>query len=239
MQRIKMMVSMALLTTAALVAGCNVSASGAEGNVLFTPDECGRYTGCDFEDSVGVGGTLHVHISGLDGFSTAGVTLDSDAPEVLTVEPLADVSGRPTWQLYGVSPGVARLLALDQDGYEVDLLEVAVQELSGLILQNVLGNAVGPTYDTEYDEHWIANADERVVFDVTPVIGENVPTMGVYEYTPYIEDEEFDAYIGDVYGLDQGRLDFTAPAGQYGVIFENKAGHSLSVLIDVQPAGSN
>src|SRR5688572_25180728 len=101
------------LVALASLAACNTTTDGANGLVAFTPDNCSTQDlrGCDFEDSLGVGGSSYVQIEGIDGFSTAGVDLDTDDPNVLIVEPVGDVGGRPTWEITGTGPGVARIIA--------------------------------------------------------------------------------------------------------------------------------
>ena len=214
-----------------LAAGCNTSQEGAEGHILFTPDECGRIGGCDFEDSIGVGGAIHVNISGIDGFSTAGVTLESNDTAVLDVTAIGDVGGRPTWEVIGTGAGVARIVAYDASDVEVDFLEVGVQELSGLILENFIGDAVGPTSDPDFDEIWSVNADQNTSFYVVPVIGSaGVPTMGVYEYIAVV-DSIMNANLLAGADLGAGYLYFNVPANDYAVHFENA--YDATVAIDV------
>ena len=99
-----------LAATVLAAVGCNTSQEGANGNVLFTPDQCGRLDGCDFADSIGVGGTIQVHIQGIDGFSTAGVTLASNDEDVLYIQAIGDVGGKPTWEATGTGAGVDPLI---------------------------------------------------------------------------------------------------------------------------------
>lgn len=218
------------LSLALLAVGCNTSKTGANGNIRFTPDECGLVSGCNFDDSIGVGGMINVQIAGIDGFSTAGVTLGSDDPAVLSIDPIADVGGKPTWAAVGQSAGVARIVAYDTNQVEVDFVEVGVQELSGLGLDNFVGDAVGPTSDATYDEIWQVNADTNTSFYVQPLIGDGVPTMGKYTYTATIDSALND---GQVAGSDpaNGYIYFNVPAGDYPVTFESD--YDPSIYIDV------
>src|SRR3972149_4908263 len=85
--------------------GCNESTSGAQGNILYTPDQCDVVgSGCTFDDSVVVGGNLIVHITGQNGVSTAGVDLGTDNPNVFTVTAVQDVGGQPAPENHGTSP---------------------------------------------------------------------------------------------------------------------------------------
>ncbi len=217
-----------LLALIALAAtACNVSTDGANGNITFTPTDCGRF-GCDFDDSIGVGGVINVQIAGVDGVSTAGADLISDDPDLLSVTPIAD-QGQPTWELKSLAAGVARLTVLDSQGADLDFLEVPMQELTGLIGSNVLGNAVGPADDPSFDEVWTVNADEAVSFQVTPVIGIDVPTMGRYVYTATV-DVGLEAGLIET-DLSEGYLYFEVPAGEYTASFEDDFGHFIDMLI--------
>lgn len=216
-----------LALTALLAIACDTSTDGANGNVTFTPTDCGRI-GCDFDNSIGVGGVIEVQITGLEGVSTAGADLISDDPELLSVRPIAD-RGQPTWELQALAAGVARLTVLDAQGSDLDFLEVPMQELTGLIGTNILGNAVGPADDASYDEVWTVNADEAVSFQVTPVIGIDAPTMGKYVYTATIDAGLEDGLIET--NPSGGYLYFEVPAGQYTASFADDYGHVFDMLI--------
>ena len=234
MQRMKILSTLAFLI-AATAAGCNTPTTGAEGNIAFTPLDCGRFGGCDFADRVGVGGLLNVHISGLEGFSTAGLELDSSDPEVMEVLPVGDVGGQPTWSIRGIAPGTAGLLAVDANLEVFDFIDVDIVQPDRLIMQNFIGEAVGPTFDTPgYDEHWLVNANERAVFYVAPSLGEDSPVMGVYEYAPVV-DVGLTEMVNDPDVLSEGQLDITPTTpGAYEVVFNDNYGNSIIALIDVQ-----
>jgi hypothetical protein len=220
-----------VLAACAGAAACNVSEEGAEGNVIYTPDECGRLEGCDFADSIAVGGTIEVNIRGAEGVSTAGLDLVSSDIAVLTVTAIPDV-GQPTWELTAVAAGVANLLAIDQAENTVDFIEVAVQELSGLRLDNLVGDAVGPTSDETYDEIWSVNAGQDVSFYVTPLVGAD-PIMGLLQYNVTIDETLENSMLegADIVG---GYYYFNAPAGQYVLNITADNGVPLDVLFDVQ-----
>jgi hypothetical protein len=227
-------VSMLAALALALVASCDTPTQGVAGNIEFTPIDCGRYVGCNFADSLGLGGTTNVYITGVGAFDATGVTLRSSDSEVLTVDFLGDVAGRPTWELYGASEGTARLIAI-KDDMAVDSIEVPVKPVTDLVMKKILGDATGPLYDIAgYDEHWIVNAGERAVLHVSPMIGQN-PVMGRYPYAIAFEDAGFEEFVNDPSGLSKGELDFSAPAGQYGLTFSNGRGSSVSLLIEVKP----
>lgn len=229
-------VFMPIALALALTSSCDTPTQGVAGNVEFTPIDCGRYTGCAFADSLGLGGTINVYITGIGAFDATGVTLESSDPEILTVDFLGDVAGRPTWELSGAGAGTARLIAA-KDRMAVDSIEVQVQAVSALTAQKIIGNATGPLYDADgYDQHWIASAGERTVLHVTPMVGDE-PIMGRYQYSTAFANADFEGYINDLSLLGKGELDFTAPAGQYGLTFADDLGNSISLLIEV-PLGA-
>lgn len=158
-----------LATLAAAAAGCNTPSEGAQGQLLFTPINCGNpLLGCDFADGVVEGGLLEVQITGQGGVATAGLDLASTDPTVLAVSPTGDVNGRPTWQLHGAGAGVATLAALDDLGTEIDFVAITVIAPERLGLVNLVGDAVGPTVETGVDEAWTVNAGQLVSFQAVP-----------------------------------------------------------------------
>jgi hypothetical protein len=227
-------VSMLAALALSLAAGCDMPTQGVAGNIEFTPVDCGRYVGCTFADSLGLGGATNVYITGIGAFDPTGVILRSSDPEVLTVDFLGDVAGRPTWELYGAGAGTARLIAV-KDEMAVDSMEVLVKPVTDLVTKKILGEATGPLHDAAgYDEHWIAYAGKRTVLHVTPMVDQN-PVMGRYQYTVAFADASFEEFVNDLGIMSKGELDFTAPAGQYGLTFSNGRGSSVSLLIEVQP----
>jgi hypothetical protein len=212
----KTQLGLLVAAVAVLGAGCNESEQGAYDNVLFTPDDCGRVgAGCDFDDGIGSGGKVAVQIQGIDGFSTAGVDLSSGTPDVLVVDRAADIGGAPAWELTGLTPGRARLQAI-QDGAEVDFLTVEVVGLTGLGLSHVLGDAAGGGAEGEFDAVYTITADQPVSFQAEPLGDGRLPTMGRFPYTIAVDDT---LAVLDGSEPDSGYLYFTAPAGDHDVTF--------------------
>jgi hypothetical protein len=232
MHRLSSFVFAAALVTGA--AACNTTTAGANGAVDFTPIECGRDSqGCTFERAVGVGGTLDVHIKGTDGVSTAGATLEAEDSNVVAVEAIDDVGGKPTWALTGVSPGVTRLYAVDGNGDDLDYLEIDVKDPVALRFDAFLGNTVGPDTAEGYDEAWTVNADEATSFFVTPLGDDDEPVLGVYRYQVQLDDALAEGLI-DTDKPAEGYLYFQVPAGEYTAHFEDDAGLAFDALITAQ-----
>lgn len=220
-----------VLAATAALAACNTSTEGAKGNVAFTPTDCGLL-GCNLDDSIGVGGIISMHITGLEGVSTAGATLESEDPAMLTVTAVPDVGGQATWELQSFNAGVTRVNVYTAADELLDFVEVPMQELSGIISQNLVGDAVGPSSDASYNEIWTVNADQAVSFQMTPVIGLDAPTMGRYVYTATVDAGIEDGLLDD--DLSGGYLYFNVPAGSYPVSFENDFGQRIDILINAQ-----
>lgn len=218
------------LSLVATMAACDTSTDGANGAISFTPTDCGPAQ-CDFDNSVGVGGTLSLNIAGNEGVVTASATVESDDPTVLSIQAIAG-NGEPTWELVGMAAGIARLTVFDVDHGVIDFLEVGVQNLSGLTANNIIGDAVGPTEDEFFDEVWTVNAGEEVDLQVVPVIGDGVATMGRYTYTATVDAAIEDGLIGD--RLSEGYLRFNVVAGDHSVTFDDDYGHQLRLLIKAQ-----
>jgi len=213
--------------------GCNRSERGANDLIRFTPDDCGRPDGCDFGDTVGVGGVIAVRINGIGGHPTAGIDLVSEDPDIFDASPTGNIAGSPAWEIFGAAPGVARLIAVDTDDVEVDWIDVVVRSVDSLTTINTLGDAVGPDLtDPDFDEVWAVNADTSVVFWVQPVAADGTRLMGRYVYSA-----TFDAGILD--NLDStdvssGRLSWSVPpgSGDYQASFDNGQDNAIDVLFE-------
>ncbi len=220
--------------------GCNTTTEGAQGNILFTPDDCGLYLGCAITDGLAVGGATNLRISATAGATTAGVTLDVADPTVADIMAVPD-QGAPTWELVGLAPGVARVLALDEFDEQVDFVEVGVQGVDGLTLDSIFGTAVGPDLtDPSYDEVWTMNADQTYAFQMRGFVGadRDDPTSEIMGRFVTITDVDAGLvqYVDTALSrLDEGHIRFNAPAGLYEVSFDTgpDAG-TITVLLDVQ-----
>jgi hypothetical protein len=207
-----------------LSAACNTSKTGANDRLSFTPVDCGDHGagGCDFDDSIGVGGTVSVTLDSLDGTATAGLDLASADPSVLTVVPTADIGGEPAWDLTAVGPGVARLAAIDPDATEIDFVEVSTQDVTGLTMEPLVGSPVGPTQEGDYDEAFTVNADTAYSWVIRPLIAGDAITMGRFSYETVLNQGDPDITLYEAENSDRpnGYLYVTLPAGDYPVEFQ-------------------
>jgi hypothetical protein len=221
-----------IAAAALTLAACNTSTEGANGNVLFTPINCGVIAGCDFADSIGVYGAIDVQIEGVDGFATAGLDLASDDEGVFTVAPTEDSGGRSTWEIQAHSAGVARLAALTGDGAEVDFVEVSVQDVTHLAMEEFVGDAVGPTDETGFDEAWTVNADEQVSWFIRPRIAGDAPTMGRFSFETILDGGAtwLDTAEQEESDRPNGYLFLQLPAGDYPISFELT--ESVDIYVD-------
>ncbi len=207
----------ALVTTAA----CNEPREGANGNLEFTPQNCGQVLSCDFDDSIGTYGSINITIDGLNGTPTAGLVLESSDPGVFSVQLGDDISGEPSWEIYAVGAGVGELVAFNANT-EVDFIEIPVQTTQFLGLENLVGDAVGPTVEAGYDEAWTVNAGEDVSFIVRGMIAEDAVTMGRFSVETVLDAGEPAVTDYELENSDRpnGYLSVNLPAGDYPVRFE-------------------
>ncbi len=210
----------ALLFGAALAGGCNTSTSGANERISFTPENCGQVLSCDLADSIAAGGKINITIDSLDGTPTAGLDLASRDPDIVTVEPAADIGGAPSWELTAHAPGVADLAALDGE-LEIDFVEVPVQELEHLGLEGFVGDAVGPAIEDGFDEAWTVNADTQVSWFVRPMVNDAV-LMGRFSFETVTEVGLPDVTDFELDNSDRpnGHLSVMLPPGDYPVEFQ-------------------
>ena len=210
-----------LIAGLAALTACNEGRTGVNDLVLFTPLNCGNLLlGCTFDRSLALWADTDVQIEGLDGFSTAGLTLASRDPSVLTVETIPDQAGRPTWGMHGAGEGVAVLAALDARGVEVDSTEIAVRAAERLTLTRVLGDAVGPTIEGGA-ETWTVNAGQPVSLQARMLVDASAELIGRIGYTVTVPagSRLLDAEIGGS-DRDAGYLYVSPPAGSYPFSFE-------------------
>jgi len=211
----------------ALVAACDISQSGGNERLDFTPTECGyKLIGCNFADSIAVGGTIEVQITPRDGGTTTGLDLATDTPDLLAVEPVPGSSPR-AWQLTALGAGVGRLAALDDGGAEIDFLEVPMQAAVGLGLDEAGGRADGPTQEPGFDEVWTVDADRDAQFNVTARVGPGARAMGRFRYVPepvgFILNYELDHHLED------GFIHFMLPEGDWSMTYRLEIAPTVEV----------
>lgn len=206
------------------VAACNTPSSGANERIEFTPTECGQAGGCDFDDAIGVYGTISVTIDSLDGTPTAGLDLASRDPSIMSVTPRADIGGEPAWDVTALGPGVAELAALDAGGNEIDFIQVDLVDPVALTMVPFVGDIVGPNPEAGYDEAFTIQAGDLVSWFVRPLVAADVTTMGRFSFETVLDAGGPDLTLYEASNSDRPNgylyLDATLPPGDYPVRFE-------------------
>ena len=215
------------LTALLSAAACNSSTEGAFGNVAFTPLECGRVL-CTLDESVGVGGTINLRIAGLKGMTTVAATVSSEEVDLVSVFPVAD-QDQPTWEIEALGPGTAIINVHGVDSQLMDFVELSIREPAYLSAKNILGDAVGPSDNPNYDEVWIVNADQEVSFQMTAINSDDQPLMGKFSFDATL-DIGLENGLLDT-DLGRGYLHFNVPAGDYLATFKEVHGREIRMLI--------
>jgi hypothetical protein len=232
----RLLSSFALLPLLVLAAcdGWNYVETGERGKLTFTPDECGRASGCDLDDAFVVGGAVTVSLDSVDSAADVhNVTLISSNFDVVDVWLEDDGDHDSKWRVNALRAGYAELIAIDQYGYEIDWVEIEVRRADRLELDLVNGEAVGATSARPgYDEVWTIAAGQRVTFEAA-ARRSNTSLMGEVTYDVVI-DEVLLASQNVGADITHGRLDFDVPAGEYGLELRGADGMLLRVLFIAQ-----
>ena len=227
------------MSVVALLAACNQSQAGVNDRILFTPTDCGQVGGCAFDDSVGVHGTISLQITGIDGQPTAGVDLASRDLAVAQVSRRADINNAAAWDLAAIAPGVVDVAAIDSNGIEIDFVQVGVQDVTRLTMVPFVGDVVGPSPETGYDEAFTVNAGVEVTWFVRPLIAGDVTTMGRFAFETVLDSGQPAVTDHELANSDRpnGYLSVSLPAGTYPLRFELSADPDVGVeaVIHAQP----
>lgn len=163
-------------------AGCDKSTDGALGRVQFTPEHCGIPfgIGCSFDRHLTSGATVEIYVEGKDGFSSAGLDLESRTPTNLSLEVIPDLDGRPAWRLLGEAPGRAEIAVVDRDGLEVDFLRFDVRAPRYRVFQSDGGTATRDSSTAMgFDASWRVATNVDIV--VRPYDDSGDQMMGILE----------------------------------------------------------
>ncbi len=204
-----------LLAAATSLLGCDRATSGALGRVSFTPEHCGLPFGfgCDFDRPVVSGSTVDLYIEGKDGFSSAGLDLVSETPDVASLEVIADLDGRPAWRVRGLSAGRANIAAVDRDDVTVDYLRFDVSDPNYSFHVDSSANLDGPDINQSgFDEVWQVRGN-RVDVRVLSYEGDDA-MMGELTFDAMLSNEFSEV---DLRGeLAKGEIEFALRAGGLG-----------------------
>jgi|GEM_PF-2094753 len=204
-----------LLAAATSLLGCDRATSGALGRVSFTPEHCGLPFGfgCNFDRSVVSGSTVDLYIEGNEGFSSAGLDLMSETPDVVSLEAIADLDGRPAWRVRGLRPGRAEIAAVDRDDVSVDYLRFDVSAPNYAFHVDSSSSLRDPDLNQpDFDEVWRLRGT-RVDLRLLSYDGDDA-MMGDFDLDPMLSNE-FSAV--DLKGdLRKGEIEFALPSAGAG-----------------------
>jgi hypothetical protein len=216
------------LLAASFLAACDTE-TGANGLVLFTPQDCGNAPSCDLDNGVAVGGSLWIELDGAEGVDIDGVTMISSDPGVFDV-----IGYRPgTWpefEILGIGAGYADMIVIDRHGVEMDYSEIEVSNTSEIDIVSTDGDAIGPFVESGYDQVWEVNAGRLVAFDVLSQDGFGTSLVGEIDWLVEI-DEILLASMDSDADVARGRLRFRIATGEYPVSFYSPSGTALRALI--------
>ncbi len=153
------------------VVACNSPTTGDQGQLEFTPVNCGNpLLGCAFSAGLALGSTTDVEVRATDGRSLDGVMLGGTS--TVMVGPRRDLDGVPTWSVTAVGGGGVTLSATDASGAELDSTSFTIYVPQRLGLAKIAGEATGPATEAGVDEAWTVPAGQLVSFQVVPFNGE-------------------------------------------------------------------
>lgn len=226
-----MVLGLGLVVPLAMLAACNEVTTGEYGALTFTPDRCGA-NGCTLDNDLIVGATVNVTLDDAanphSNVDLSNLTLITDAPDVVTVTAVQVSSFTSEWKVTGRASGSAHLIAIDQNGYEVDRTDLRVSAIHGYRLVDESEGAVRGADRPGYDQVWnvAANGVGDFRLDIT-----NADAMGFLQYHVDI-DEALLAHTVFQNELPDGHLEFkNLPTGEYDAIFSAPDGSSFAILI--------
>lgn len=206
------------LALSLVLAGCELSQTGARGNVDFSMSDCG-YIACDMSLPMAVGGSVTLHAHTLDG---------SDAPLLLAGDNyalhVAEVS-RNEATIIATAPGGAVVSALLSGGGELDYLHIDTAEPTGLIVRALAASKVT---DSELVTRFAAPVGDAVDLRVTGsyAYGE---LLGVLSLGVGIDRD----LLATAYGnLSEGDFQVTALPGVHVMTLALPNGHVKYVEVE-------
>jgi hypothetical protein len=226
-----MVLGLGLVVPLAMLAACNEVTTGDYGALTFTPDHCGA-NGCTLDDRLIVGATVNVTLDDAadphSNVDLSNLTLITDAPGVVHVSVVEVTSFTSEWKVTGLASGDAHLIAIDENGYEVDRTEIHVGVIRGYRVIDGSEGAVRGADRTGYDQVW--NIAKNGVGDFKLDVNDS-DAMGYLQFHVDI-DEALLAHTVFQGELTDGHLEFeNLPTGEYDAIFSAPDGSSFAILI--------
>lgn len=201
-----------------LLAACewNEVEQGRYGRLELVPSDCGQ-SYCDLDDGIATGGDLSITVRGKDGASAYGLELVSSAPWIVDVVGIEDDGFEPRFRVLGTGAGLAELIAIDANGYEVDYLPVEVATVADLEV-SLVGDGVSQLAVVGYDSAFEIKAGVATTLDVIGT-SRGRDLTGDFEYAAFL-DTELVAAMQPGSDLGGGHLRLLVPqAGDHEMTF--------------------
>jgi hypothetical protein len=216
------------------VAACNEAETGRRGIVDFVPDDCGEVI-CDLDDRLAFGATTDVYLSGINGSYVDDLELVADTSAFAVIG--REASAFPRFTIYGGAPGRGDLVAIDDDGDEVDYISISVVRIDELDV-DVEGDSVsGPETLVGTSGQAITRyrvpAGGRVEVEVDALAG-RYPVMGSFEYGVVVDPQVL-AALTDRSEIRRGFFELRdAPRGDHDIIVTAPGGAYQTIRLSVQ-----
>jgi hypothetical protein len=222
--------SLLLAVPFSLLAACqwNEVEQGYLGQLELIPDDCGQ-TYCDLDDGIAAGASLSVTLRGKGSTSAYGLTLISDSPWIADVVGLESGGSEPTFRVVGRSAGIAQLVAIDPDGYEVDYLPVEVATIADLEV-SLSGDGTFETTVDGFDSAYEVAVGADVDLDLAAT-SRGRDLTGDFEYAAFFDTAVAESLrTGSDIGAGRLRLNLAAP-GDHTILFVAPGGASERIWL--------
>lgn len=193
-----------------LLAACewNEVEQGRLGRLELTPSDCGQLS-CDLDEGIATGSDLSITVRAKDGGSASGLRLVSSAPWVVDVIEREWDGFEPRFRVLGTGAGLADLIVIDGDGYEVDYLPVEVATVADLEV-SLVGEGASEIAVAGYDSAYEIQAGVETTIDVIGT-SRGRDLTGDFEYAVFL-DADLSAALQSGSDLGGGHLRLLVPA---------------------------
>lgn len=230
-----MVLGLGLVVPLAMLAACNEVTTGQYGALTFTPDSCGE-SGCSLDERLIAGASVNVTLDDAshphENVDLSDLTLITDNPNVVRVEVVERSGFNSEWKVTGVNPGSAHLIAIDLGGFEIDRTDIQVGRIDRFQVRNAAATSVRTADRPGFDQVWTVRAGASADLTVEPF---DDGIMGRFKFHVDIDEAMFATMSPDqVKALEDGRMVFNVPAGEYTVTFTASDGSTFDLLVIAQ-----